>query len=140
MDKKNIVKELEEIIEIGLESLPLPIVKGNSIRIKHMVVRKSKSGYLVYDTKTNTQVARTFSKASAIVIAKCYPQGNSIVRTAMDLDQVIQKYYNDAIFYKHTIKKTSDEFTKETRRIRLQDAIAKTEIAKRKLDKYIYGI
>lgn len=140
MSKKNVVKELEEIIENGLETLPLPIVKGNSIRIGYMVIRKSKNGYLVYDTKTNLQVARTFSKASAIAIAKCYPKSNSILKTALELDNIIQKYYNDAVFYKNTIKKTSNEFTRETRKIRLQDAILQTQVAKHKLDNYIYGI
>lgn len=140
MDKKNIVNELEEIIETGLEILPLPVVKGNSIRIKHMIIRSSKQGYLIYDSKENVQIAKTFSKAGAIAIARHYPTNKNFLITALEIDTTIQKYYNDAVFYKHTIRKTKNESTKEIRRVRLQDAIAKTQAAKHKLDRYIYGI
>lgn len=140
MSKKNVIKELEQIIEQGLESMPLPYKKGNSIRIKHMVVRYSKkAGYLVYDSKENIQVAKTFCKSSALAIAKNMAVGKDMRRQLLELDQLVQKHYNDAIFYKHVISKTDSDFVKETRATRLQDAIYRTEQARDKIEGYIFG-
>lgn len=141
MSNRNIVEELEQIIEQGLESMPLPYKKGNSIRIGHMIVRYSKkAGYLVYDAKESKQLAKTFCKATALAIAKHMAVGRDIRKSLLELDQLVQKHYNDAVFYKHVIAKTDSEFVKETRSTRLQDAIYRTEMAKHKIDRYIFGL
>ena len=138
--KKHIIRELETIIEEGLKDAPIPIKKGNSIRIKWMVIRESRYGYLVYDAKTNMQVARTFSRATAIAIAKNMAEGKDVTKRVLELDVVIQKNYNDAIFYKNTIKKAKDEVTRATRECRLELAMDKTQRAKQELDKFIFGL
>lgn len=134
-----LINELNDIVEQGLENTPLPYKKGNSIRIGNIVIRTSKKGYLIYNTETNKQVCKTFCKASALAIAKNLAEGRNITKRVLDLDHTIQKYYNDALFYKHTIKKTKDEFIKETRGIRLTDALDKTRQARNNLDKFIFG-
>ena len=141
MSKKNIVTELETIIEQGLESMPLPYMKGNSIIIGRMIVRYSKkaSSWLVYDSKEHEQKAKTFCKATALAIAKNLAAGKDVRTALLELDHVVMKHYNDAIFYKHIISKTDDEFIRETRTTRLQNAIAMTETAKSKIDNYIFG-
>ena len=65
-----LIDDLEEIVNKGLEDSAIPHARGNSIRIKHIVVRKSPKGYLIYDAKENRQVTRTIFKTTAIAIAK----------------------------------------------------------------------
>lgn len=140
MDKRHIINELESIIERGLEDSVIPVKKGNSIRIGQTVIRESRNGFLIYDLKTNKQIARTFFKTSAIAIAKKYAEGKDVVKRALALDSILLKHYNDAIFYKNTIKKTSDCLIKESRQCRLQIAMDKTQKAKEELDKFIFGL
>ena len=59
MNSEYVATQLEEIVNKGLEELPIPYAKGNSIRIKHIIVRKSPKGYLIYNTKDNNQVANS---------------------------------------------------------------------------------
>ena len=49
--KKPSISELKALIEQGLENIPFPYVKGNSVRIGNMVVRTSKNGNFVFDMK-----------------------------------------------------------------------------------------
>jgi hypothetical protein len=136
---EHIVKELEEIVNKGLEDLPIPYVKGKSIRIKNMIVRKSPKGYLVYDLKENIQIARTRFKTTAIAIAKNYAQGKDIRNTVTDLDILLSKHYNDAMFFKNSILRTTDPVTKEIREIRLSIAIDESERVRRILDRFIFN-
>jgi len=140
MYSKELIQELEEVIHKGLESVPLPIQKGNSIELENYIIRKSKNGYLVYCTTDNKQVARVFCKASAIAIAKNFATGKNVVQDVLDLDFRIQKNINDAIFYKNTMKKTKDPFVRETREIRYDIALADSQVAKDKLEKFIFGL
>lgn len=135
----NIIKDLEDLIESSIDAVAFPYKKGNSIRIGNMVVRESKNGYLVYDTTNNCQVARTFCKASAIAIAKNKARGRDITEKAMEYDKIIEKNYNDALFYKNTIKKSKESIVRETRKVRLELAIDRTRWAKTHLDRYIFG-
>jgi len=138
MISNKIIDELEEIVNKGLESGSIPVAKGNSIRIKHVVIRKSPKGYLVYNTKDNTQVARTMFKATAIAIAKNLANDKDIVSTATKLDNIMLKHYADAIFYKNTIKTTNDEFKKEIIETRLSIAIEETDRVRSTLNRYIF--
>jgi hypothetical protein len=139
MYNANIAKDLEKIIESGLGSVVFPYQKGNSIRIKHMVVRESRNGYLVYNAKENKQIARTFCKTTAVAIAKNFAQGRNITQQAMEYDKVIEKNYNDALFYKHAIRSAREDIVRESRKVRLDIAVDKTRWAKDHLDRFIFG-
>lgn len=139
MISNKIIDELEEIVNKGLESGIMPVTKGNSIRIKHIVVRKSPNGYLIYDAKNNKQLARTMFKSTALAIAKNLAEDKDIITTALYLDKMMLKHYTDAIFYKNTIKKTKDEFKKEVTEIRLSIAIEETNKVRNTLDRYIFS-
>ena len=91
MDRQQLIHELEAIINKGFEDYPFPYVKGNSIRIGKIVIRSSRHGYLVYDTECNKQVVQTFSKASAIAIAKNLAQNKNITDRVMDIDKTLEK-------------------------------------------------
>lgn len=138
MINKNILKDLQEIIEDNLDPSMFPYKKGNSIRIGKIVIRESRVGYLVYDIESNTQIAKTFCKTAAIALARSINKGCDIQRV-IELDKVIEKHYNDCIFYKHTIKKTKDEIKKEITINRYEIAKDVTSDAKKRLDSFIFS-
>ena len=138
MINKNILKDLQEIIEDNLDPSMFPYKKGNSIRIGKIVIRESRAGYLVYDIESNTQIAKTFCKTAAIALARSINKGCDIQRV-IELDKVIEKHYNDCIFYKHTIKKTKDEIKKEITINRYEIAKDVTSDAKKRLDSFIFS-
>ena len=114
-----IAQELEALINRNLDTSYFPYVKGKSIRIGHIIVRETSFGFLVFNTKTNKEVDKMFCKTSAVALAKTVAKGecpsNDYIR---DLDKVIEKNYNDAVFYKHTMKVTKDDtkfFVAQTR-------------------------
>ena len=108
MTTEQLLNDLEEIVNRGLEDSAIPVARGNSIRIKHVIIRKSPKGYLIYDAKENKQVVRTYFKTTAVAIAKNLAQGIDITETAMEFDDTMLKHYNDAIFYRNSIRNTSD--------------------------------
>ena len=138
MTAENLLHDLEEIVNKGLEDSAIPYQRGNSIRIKHIVVRKSPKGYLIYDAKENRQIVRTYFKTTAVAIAKNLAQGVDITETAMEFDDTMLKHYNDAIFYRNSIRNTSDASKREIRETRLDVAIQESQRVRSLLDRYIF--
>ena len=138
MTTEKLIHDLEEIVNRGLEDSAIPVARGNSIRIKHIVVRKSPKGYLIYDAKENKQVVRTYFKTTAVAIAKNLAQGIDITETAMEFDDTMLKHYNDAIFYKNSIRNTTDASKIEIRETRLDVAIQESRRVRSLLDRYIF--
>jgi hypothetical protein len=139
MTTEKLIHDLEEIVNRGLEDSAIPHQRGNSIRIKHIIIRKSPKGYLIYDAKENKQVVRTYFKTTAVAIAKNLAQGINITETAMEFDELMLKHYNDAVFYKHSIRKTTDEFKRDVREARLDIAIQESQRVRSLLDRYIFS-
>lgn len=138
MTTEKLIHDLEEIVNRGLEDSAIPVARGNSIRIKHIVVRKSPKGYLIYDAKENRQVVRTYFKTTAVAIAKNLAQGIDITETAMEFDDTMLKHYNDAIFYRNSIRNTTDASKREIRETRLDVAIQESQRVRSLLDRYIF--
>jgi len=138
MINKQILKDLQDIIEANIDASMFPYQKGNSIRIGKFVIRESRAGYLVYDIESNRQIAKTFCKTAAVALAKTLHKGRD-TRKVLDLDKIIEKHYNDCVFYRHTIKKTKDEFKKEITTIRYEIAKSITSDAKKRLDSFIFS-
>ena len=66
------VKELEQLITDGLRRYPLPMIKGNSIRIGKVAIRFSKNkGYILFDCEEKT--ALQFVKTK---LPQCVQQKN----------------------------------------------------------------
>lgn len=137
---KNLINDLEELIDLGLENsnVVIPYKKGNSIRIKNYAIRESRKGYMIYDCETNKQVALTYFKTSAVAIAKSLVEGKNAISKIEELDLNLLKHFNDAMFFKNTIKTTKDPDIKWTRRVRLDIAIAKSKEIKQDLDRFIF--
>ena len=138
MTTEQLLNDLEEIVNRGLEDSAIPHQRGNSIRIKHVIIRKSPKGYLIYDAKENKQVVRTYFKTTAVAIAKNLAQGVDITETAMEFDDTMLKHYNDAIFYRNSIRNTSDASKREIRETRLDVAIQESQRVRSLLDRYIF--
>ena len=139
MISNNLLSDLEEIVDKGLEDASIPYAKGNSIRIKQYVVRKSKVGYLVYDSSTNKQVHMTQFKSVAIAIAKNLAERRNRIDKILEIEGNLAKHYNDAVFYKNMIKKTKCEQSKLTRETRLEISLVEAQRIRNKLDQYIYA-
>ena len=138
MSTEKLLNDLEEIVNRGLEDSAIPHSRGNSIRIKHIVVRKSPKGYLIYNAKENKQVVRVYFKSSAVAIAKNLAQNNDITTEIVAFDDSMLKHYNDAVFYKHAIRNTTDDAKKEIRETRLDVAIQESQRVRSLLDHYIF--
>lgn len=134
-----LASELENLINNSLDMSFFPYVKGKSVRIKHVVVRETSFGFLVFDTKENQEIAKTFCKTSALALAKNIAFERNRITEIKNLDKFIQKHYNDALFFKHTIRVTKDEERKFVAETRYDIAAAKTREAKEKLDRFIYN-
>ena len=132
-----LTKKLEQLINTNIDDIPLPHVKGNSIRIKNVVVRKSKVGWLVYDTETNTQLARLFCRSSALAYANVVLKKRASLKQVFELDKTIEKHYNDCMFYLHTMKVTKDETRREAVKTRYDISYATTRKATKDLERII---
>lgn len=137
MNIETLAKELEDIID-SVDYSIIPYQKGKSIRIKNYVIRDTKHGFLIYDCSTNKPITKTHFKYSAIAIVKKLTQGKNLVSSIQELDRKMLKYYNDAIFYKDTIKRTDNPIKKETRQIRLSLAVDETIKIRQCLENFIF--
>jgi len=140
MISDKILKDLEDIIDQSVIDLDVPQVTPKSIRIKNCVIRKTKHGqYIVFDIKENKSVAVTNFKYTAIALVKNFIKKRSY-KDILELDKDLLKHYNDAVFYKNSIKNSKDYKYIEARQNRLDIAIQETSFIQKKLDKYIFNL
>lgn len=140
INKIKLIQDLEELLDVKIDPAKFPYQKGNSIRIGKYVVRENKRGFFrIFDCEYNAQIAETFCKTSAIALAKSMASGTDHKTRIMSLDQDIQKWYNDCVFYKHNIKTTKDYNRKDILEMRYDIARSKTAEAKQQLDRIILG-
>lgn len=138
MINENLIQELEEILEDEIKNINIPFQKGNSIRIKNYAIRKKSNSYLIFDCKNNKKITETSFKTSAVAIAKNLAEGKDITYTALRLDEMLLKHYNDAVFYKNIIANSNNKSVVYARKARLEQAIIKSQIVKQNLNKFIY--
>jgi len=136
---KKLLKELEDIVNRGIADSYFPVVTKNTVRIKHMMVRKSKRGYIVIDAKEGEQVAFTEFKSTALAIAKSKAKGINNTEKLLELEQRMSKHYYDALFFENTINNTKDSFIRESREIRLDIALSKSQEVRREIDRFIFS-
>jgi len=140
MNSKRIIEELDNIMEQGLNRVHVPYAKGKSVRIKNTVIRQTKQGFLVFDVKTHTRVAETFSKRGAIAFAKARAKGeDSKCNQILDLDAGLSKHYMDSLFHKHSIEQTKDEIRKMALETRFEIAKDQTFHYMDQIDRFIFN-
>jgi len=134
-----LTKQLEEIIVSGLERMPIPYEKGNSIRVKNIIIRKHNNGYRIFNCKTNKFIANTFSKTAALAIAKeMASDSNFKVEPLVKLDDQVSKHYNDALFAKRTMENAEDDDRYMTAEIKYDIATQKAWAALADIERYIF--
>ena len=136
--EKNLSKKLEQLINNGTQRNPLPMVKGNSIRIGKVVIRYSQNkGYIMFDCLLNEQFYIAHSKPGALAIAKQYNNDKPIDKCKM-YDKDYAKHDSDCIFYEHTLNVTTNSFKKDLASVRLGVSQSHKENAYRKLEAVIF--
>lgn len=134
---KQIIDELEYIIQKNLLDIDIPLVKGNVIRIRHLIIRMKKDGeWIVIDSKENKTITALFSKIGAVAFAKAYLACID-TKVVERFDKQIEKEYNDSLFYVNTIKKTTDLNKKEVLQCRFNISRQKIDYARTVLDNFI---
>jgi hypothetical protein len=134
----NLSKQLAYIIDKGTRNNPLPMRKGNSIRVGKVAIRFSiKKGYILFDCVDSEQICLAHSKVGALAIAKLY-NAEKDIGTAQDYDKTYEKHDNDCIFYEYSIKNASDIFKKDLADVRLGVAVANRDKAYRFLEAIIF--
>jgi hypothetical protein len=137
---KQLAVELEEIVVHGLAQVAIPYEKGNSIRIKNIVIRKHRNGYRIFDISTNKHVVTTFTKAAALAIAKITVEtgDNSSVRDIIRLDNTVSKHYMDALFAKRSIEVGKDIQRIESSEVKFDIATDKAWSSLAQIETYIF--
>ena len=134
-----LAKELDSFITAGLDQLPIPYEKGNSIRLKYIAIRKHKNGYKLFNTKTNTHMVTVFCKTAALAIAKLTVESNlKYIDHAIRLDNKVNKYYMDALFAKRTLEISKDPVRKESSEIKFDIAMDAAWSSLAELETFIF--
>lgn len=137
MIEKNFAKKLENLIDQNIEKIAFPVRNGRDILIKNYLIRSTAHGHVVIDINKKQQIAFTNFKKSAVAIAKTLSEGKNKTTQVLKLDNIILKNYNDAIFYKNTIKNSDDCIKKEIVRARLEVALEQTAQASQNLEHFV---
>lgn len=139
MRHSKLLKDLEELLESEMLTNPLPVIKGNSIRIKNYIIRKTKIGYAIYDCNLKQQITSTSFKKSAIAIAKTLSEGANCVDKIAALDREALKHYNDILVYRNTIENCDRVEMKESRIARLSFSIDNSYSVAEQIENFIYN-
>ena len=103
---KELIQALKELVDSQID-IAIPYAKGNSIRLKHIIIRKHRNGYRIFDLNTNKIIATTFSKTGAVAIAKVIvnnePEKISEIRK-LDEDLAILKMIPVEMPHLHVLK------------------------------------
>ena len=118
---KEYFSQLQNIIEKGIKNNPLPIKKGNSIRIGKIAIRQSRLGYLIFDVEYKRQIEVMESLRGAIAVSRLYMK-NKDYSHVKNLDKQYNKHYMDSMFFRNTLDKTNDDFKKDITETRLEIA------------------
>ena len=137
---KQLAKDLEEIVVHGLAQVPIPYEKGNSIRVKNIVIRKHKNGYRIFDISNNKHIVTTFTKTAALAIAKIVAEsGNSNdIKDIIVLDNTVCKHYMDALFAKRSIEVSKDITRIESSEVKFDIATDKAWSSLAQIESYIF--
>ena len=118
----NALKHLDTFLNNPYYMGKIPYKKGNSIRIGNYIIRRNKTGYLIYDCEINKKVEHFWSKPAALAYVKNKLDGRNVADEIKNLDKVLEKNQIDSIFYENTIEKASEP-------VRVQSASVRLEIA-----------
>lgn len=131
------VDNIIHFVDQEISKYTIPYKKGNTILIGNYAIRYSNENYLIFDCKSNKMIDRTYSRAAAIAIAKFLSVGEDISKRVHFFDDILQKNYTDAVFYKNIIQKSKNESVRAVRQARLQLALERTQSAYAVLEQFV---
>ena len=135
----NLSRKLAHLIDSGTKRNPLPMVKGNSIRIGKVAVRYSKNkGYILFDCESSKQFYVAGSKIGALAIAKEYSIDKDIT-LVMEYDKEYSKHENDCLFYEYTMENSTNQMKQDLALVRYEVSKAHKERASQKLEAIIFN-
>lgn len=134
---KSQIDLLSELLN-KIDPSDFPFVKGNTIHIGKTIVRPSRGRFAVFDIKSNTMICKTFSKHSAVAIAKNYAKTDKIDNEIKRLDDQLNKHYNDCLFYMHTMNSSSNPVKADVAEMRYEISFDKSLDLKEKISKFIF--
>lgn len=138
MFNSDTVDSLMHFVDQEINKYTIPYKKGNTIRIGQYAIRMSDDVYRIFDCVSNRMINQTFSKAAAIAIAKNLDQGVDLRSKILPLDDLLQKHYADAVFYKNIINTSTDTIRRDIRKARLQVAMDMTRAAYEDLEQFVF--
>lgn len=134
----DLISQLKEFVDSSVDTVLFPVKTGNKINIGSYSIKESKGIFSIKCYKSKSIVAQTYTKAAAIAIAKSLSKNKeSITSNIIELDNVAGKHRNDCVFYRHTLKKTKNEVTRETTMCRFDISNQKQQEAIDKIKQYI---
>ena len=134
----DLVKSLKELVDTSIDTVLFPVKTGNKINIGSYSIKESKGTFSVKCYKSNSVVAKTYTKAAAIAIAKSLAKNKKVpTDRILELDKVVAKHRNDCIFYKHTLRTTQNPVKYETTWNRFDISIQKQQDAINKIKQFI---
>jgi|SRR5210317_1525726 hypothetical protein len=122
MTQKKLSEKLAELIDKSVQKYCVPIQKGNSVRIKHTVIRTNKHNHLVIDLRYNKQIGTFFSKTGAVACAVSNTKGDGNTQYIVRMDRKLQEKYLECLNYKRILENSDEEEYKQTATIRYQIA------------------
>ena len=135
----NLSRKLAHLIDSGTKRNPLPMVKGNSIRVGKVAIRYSKNkGYILFDCESSKQFYIAESKIGALAVAKEYSIDNNIT-LVKEYDKEYSKHDNDCIFYEYTIENSVNQMKRDLAQVRYEVSKAHRDRAGQKLEAIIFN-
>jgi len=134
----NLSKKLAHLIDSGTKRNPLPMRKGNSIRIGKVAIRYSRNkGYILFDCENGKQFYLANRKLGALAVAKEYSIDNDIT-LIQEYDKEYSKHDNDCIFYEYTIKNSNNSMKKDLAYVRYEVSKSHRDRTSQKLEAIIF--
>jgi hypothetical protein len=128
---------LKELVDSSIDTVLFPVKKGNRINIGSYSIKYSKGEYSVKCYRTNTVVAKTFTKAAALAIAKRLNKKQSIEQI-LELDDTAAKHHTDCIFYNYTMNTTKNDVKREVTQTRYDISKHHEHVTLGKIKQFIY--
>jgi hypothetical protein len=108
---------LKEFVDNNVDTVLFPVKTKNRINIGSYSIKPSKGMYSIKCYRTNEVVAKTYTKAAALAIAKSLNK-NCNVDHILRLDDVAAKHRTDCMFYHYTINTTDSEVKRDVTQTR----------------------
>lgn len=115
---------LKEFVDNNVDTVLFPVKDRNRINIGSYSIKQSKGMYSIKCYRTNEVVAKTYTKAAALAIAKNLNK-NYKIDHILQLDDIAAKHRTDCMFYNYTISTTDSDLKRDVTQTRYD--IAKSQ-------------